>query len=467
MLRENERLYNNAFAMIDTVITVLSFALAYYMRVYIVAKTITFADQYLILGILIIPIWFILSNLLNIRNEQKVQPYSVVLIEYGILVGTGVTLLFIFIFILKLENISRIGIFIFAFSNYMFLSINKIVIFKIIKKRTAKGKNLNNVIIIADKSSESFINKIVKGKFRGLNIHSIISDDLYIIDKYSQIFTIITLETDISEIIDKNPIDEIIYCKNEVNTKEVTDLIYICREVGVTFQIHSDFFNLIASKSHINYFGETPLISFKSTPTDYFALTLKSVIDYIFSFIVLVIFFPILLVIALLIKLETHGPILFKQKRIGLRGRTFTMYKFRTMVNNAETIKRELIELNECDGPVFKMKNDPRITVIGKFLRMTSLDEFPQFYNVLKGEMSIVGPRPPLKEEVDKYERHQLRRLSMKPGITCIWQVSGRNSVNFNDWMKLDLQYIDNWSLKLDLVLIIKTLHTIIKRTGY
>ena len=163
---------------------------------------------------------------------------------------------------------------------------------------------------------------------------------------------------------------------------------------------------------------------------------------------------PLMLLIALLIKLTSKGPVLFTQRRSGLNGRQFSLYKFRTMVNNAEELKSQLAQDNEMDGPVFKMKKDPRVTRLGSFLRKSSLDELPQLFNILKGEMSLVGPRPPLPEEVERYQLWQRRRLSMKPGLTCIWQVSGRNDISFDNWMKMDLDYIDNWSLLFDLKLI-------------
>jgi lipopolysaccharide/colanic/teichoic acid biosynthesis glycosyltransferase len=172
-----------------------------------------------------------------------------------------------------------------------------------------------------------------------------------------------------------------------------------------------------------------------------------------------------MLFIAILIKSD-GGPVFFLQKRSGLNGRQFYCYKFRTMVVNAENLQSSLISQNEQKGPVFKIKNDPRITKVGQFLRKTSLDEIPQFINVLKGEMSVVGPRPPIPSEVKQYERWQNRRLSMKPGITCIWQVSGRNNIPFDQWMKMDMQYIDTWSLKLDFVILLKTLRTVVSGEG-
>ena len=173
-----------------------------------------------------------------------------------------------------------------------------------------------------------------------------------------------------------------------------------------------------------------------------------------------------MLVAAILIKLTSPGSILFRQQRCGLNGRLFDMYKFRSMVDDAEHHRFELDALNEMDGPVFKSSYDPRITRVGKFIRRFSIDEFPQFYNVLRGDMSLVGPRPPLPQEVARYERWQRRRLSMKPGMTCLWQISGRNEVSFEDWMKLDLTYIDNWSLLLDLKILLKTVPVVLLGRG-
>ncbi len=184
------------------------------------------------------------------------------------------------------------------------------------------------------------------------------------------------------------------------------------------------------------------------------------------SLIILVLISPVMLGIAILIKLEDGGPVLFKQTRVGRHGRLFKCLKFRTMVVNAEDLKEKLMSLNEQEGPVFKIKHDPRVTRVGRFLRKTSLDELPQFINVLLGDMSIVGPRPPVPSEVKQYERSLNRRLSINPGITCIWQVSGRNNIPFDKWMEMDMEYIDNWSLMLDFIIIMKTFKVIFKRDG-
>ena len=183
----------------------------------------------------------------------------------------------------------------------------------------------------------------------------------------------------------------------------------------------------------------------------------KRILDIICSTLGLIILSPVLLIVAILIKLESKGPVIFSQKRVGLNGNEFKMYKFRSMVQNAEELKEKLAKQNEMSGPMFKMKDDPRVTKVGKFIRKTSIDEIPQLINVIKGDMSLVGPRPSLPKEVAKFEPWMLDRLNVKPGLTCYWQVSGRNNIDFIEWMKLDLQYVEDRSFLLDLKLIFKT----------
>lgn len=184
---------------------------------------------------------------------------------------------------------------------------------------------------------------------------------------------------------------------------------------------------------------------------------IKRIMDIVFSILGLIIFSPIFLIVSILIKLESEGPIIFAQERVGMKGKTFKMYKFRSMVVDAEELKEKLKEQNEMDGPMFKMKNDPRVTKVGKFIRKTSIDELPQIINVLKGEMSLVGPRPSLVKEVEKFEPWMLRRLDVKPGLTCYWQVSGRNDIDFENWMRLDVKYVEERNIWIDLKLIFKT----------
>lgn len=467
MLKENERLYSNFLALTDVILTLIAFTAAYYIRVFTVSQKVIYTDQYITLALLIIPIWFVLIKTVNFQSTQKVKSYSLVFLEYGLIVFVGVLLLFVCIFMFKLERISRLAVLIFALTDWLLLFAVRVLIYSRLKSRRLKGKGIKNALIIADDASVLFIKKLISHKHLGYKIVGIASDSDKIKANFAEEIPILPPDLDLDNYSEKQVTDEVIYCKGLADNREVEELIHLTAELGITFQLQSDFFSLIASQSHINYYGQTPLMTFANTPSDYLALSVKSVFDYVMAFFALLVFLPFFGLIALAVKLESKGPVFFKQQRVGLRGRLFTMMKFRTMVVNAEALKKELEAQNEADGPVFKIRNDPRITKVGAFLRKTSLDEFPQFINVLRGDMAIVGPRPPVPEEVEQYTRAQRRRLSMKPGITCTWQVSGRNEIAFEDWMKMDLQYIDNWSLKLDFLLILKTVNAVFRRTGY
>jgi exopolysaccharide biosynthesis polyprenyl glycosylphosphotransferase len=250
------------------------------------------------------------------------------------------------------------------------------------------------------------------------------------------------------------------------STDTLRDVADACEEVGVTFTMDANFLGLSVSRAEVLDYEGWSVLSFSSVPTNADALVIKRAMDLVGSGFALLLVSPVLLLTALAIKLEDGGPVLFVQERCGHFGRTFPMYKFRSMVVDAEARKAALEAQNEMSGPVFKMKRDPRITRVGAFIRKTSIDELPQFWNVLRGEMSLVGPRPPIPAEVARYARWQMRRLSMKPGITCIWQVSGRNQVDFETWMKLDLEYIDNWSLFLDVKLLLRTVPAVLLGAG-
>jgi exopolysaccharide biosynthesis polyprenyl glycosylphosphotransferase len=210
----------------------------------------------------------------------------------------------------------------------------------------------------------------------------------------------------------------------------------------------------------------TPMLTVSATPRQPVALLLKRAIDLVASVAAIAVLAPVFLIAGILVKTTSRGPIFFRQTRVGLNGRKFTLFKFRSMYEDAEGQRAALQDRNEMSGPVFKIKDDPRITPVGKWMRRFSIDELPQFWNVLAGHMSLVGPRPPIPDEVKKYERWQRRRLSMKPGITCLWQVSGRNGVDFEDWMRLDLAYIDTWSLRLDVQILLRTVPVVIIARG-
>jgi exopolysaccharide biosynthesis polyprenyl glycosylphosphotransferase len=336
-----------------------------------------------------------------------------------------------------------------------------------LKHIRSQGKNQQNVVIIGDDSSESIIERIIRNKEWGLKIVKIITNSRKIVDQYQWTFEVIPEGGDLQKILESDIIDQVIFSKSHIDQKELNQLIHSCEEIGIIFHMYSECWNLTGRKYHLSYFGDMPYFTFMNRPSDYFALYIKSMLDYVMAFVLIVTLSPLMLLIALAIKIDSRGGVIFKQERIGLRGRRFALYKFRSMVAKAEELKVQIAGQNEMDGPVFKIKKDPRITHVGRFLRRTGMDELPQLFNILKGEMSFIGPRPPIWEEVIKYERWQLRRLSMKPGISCIWQtMPNRNEIRFKEWMQMDLQYIDSWNLKLDMQLFVRTFKTVLTGSG-
>jgi exopolysaccharide biosynthesis polyprenyl glycosylphosphotransferase len=243
-----------------------------------------------------------------------------------------------------------------------------------------------------------------------------------------------------------------------------------CEQQGIIVRFLPNIFDLKDARQRADEFEGDPLISHESTITDFWGLATKRAIDIVVSFVAITLLSPVMLLAALLVKLTSPGPIFFVQKRLGLNKRMFHIFKFRTMVMDAEQRLKDIEHQNEANGPVFKIKKDPRITLVGSFLRKTSIDELPQLFNVLKGEMSLVGPRPLQVRDYELFEIHcqdwQRKRFSVRPGITCLWQVMGRSSTTFEKWMELDLQYIRTWSLWLDLEILAKTVPAVLRGSG-
>ena len=270
------------------------------------------------------------------------------------------------------------------------------------------------------------------------------------------------------EMLHEYSINAVILSARHTYFEQVEAAIRACELEGVEAWLVADFFKTQISRTSFDDYYGWPVLVFRSAPESSWQRVLKQLMDLAGSLLVLMVGWWLFVGIALLIKFTSPGPVLFRQKRSGINGQPFTIYKFRTMVTNAEQLQHELAAMNEMTGPVFKVTNDPRITPIGKFLRKYSLDELPQFFNVLRGEMSLVGPRPLPVDEVKRfYDLAHRRRLSVKPGITCLWQISGRSNVSdFKDWVRLDLEYIDNWSLWLDIKILLRTLPAVFAGTG-
>lgn len=270
------------------------------------------------------------------------------------------------------------------------------------------------------------------------------------------------------EALHQHAVSRVIFAGGQSHLNRLQEAISACEIEGVEAWLVADFIRTSIARPDFDYFGTQPVLVFRTTPDLSWALMVKDIVDRVGALVILALTSWLMLLVALAIKFTSPGPIVFRQRRAGKNGRPFTMFKFRSMHTDAEMQQSELAAFNQMSGPVFKIENDPRVTPVGRILRKTSLDELPQLLNILRGDMSLVGPRPLPLYEVAKFESpSQRRRLSMKPGLTCLWQISGRNEVNdFAQWVKLDLDYIDNWSLWLDAKILLKTVPVVLVGAG-
>ena len=270
---------------------------------------------------------------------------------------------------------------------------------------------------------------------------------------------------ELPSILRQHVVDEIIFAVGSESLAELEEVFLLCDEEGVRTRVAVDFFPHVNSTVSLDRFGATPLLTFSAAPYDEIRLLAKRLIDVAIAAAGLIVLAPLMAAVVALIRLTSPGPAIFRQVRCGLNGRRFLFYKFRSMVRNAEELKPSLAHLSMRET-AFKIADDPRLTSVGRYLRKFSVDEWPQLWNVLRGDMSLVGPRPAVPSEVDQYQRWQRRRLRMRPGLTCLWAVSGRDNVDFDTWMKLDMQYIDSWSLALDWKILLRTIPRVLTGRG-
>ncbi len=348
------------------------------------------------------------------------------------------------------------------------LAFEKMVIISVFRRLRRKGFNFRNVLIVGTgQRARQLIAEIDEHQELGLRIIGLIDDDDAIHGQQILGHTVLGGLADLPALLRSNPIDRVIFVVPRGWLSYIENAVLYCETLGVTVSIAVDLFKTRFTFARDENFMGIPMISFESTPDKVGQLFVKRLFDIVAAGIGMVVLSPVFFGVALVVKFTSPGPVFFRQKRCSLNGRTFELFKFRTMSVDAEAKLADLLKHNEMSGPAFKMANDPRVTPIGHFLRKTSLDELPQLWNVLRGEMSFVGPRPPIPQEVARYDHWQRRRLSMRPGITCLWQIGGRNKItDFNEWSKLDLEYIDSWSLGLDFKILVKTVPVVLFGIG-
>lgn len=462
---------------IDIVLAILSFSVAYQLKSQYLGTLSGLADgpNYFLIILLFLFFYNFLLSYFHISEPVVIGSRFRELIKITVLVVMSNTLLILALYTIHLAEVSRLLVGLHGCVLIVLLAARRGLISRYITSSKMHGANDVHILVIGSKDrAQDTIKAILSSEDKNYNVIGCLEVEPAFTGKIvAEGVRVIGDMRDFRTTLLNNVIDEVIFAVPLKQVDNINDQISFAEKLGVNVRIMPDwqlqqimFHPETATIAFENFIG-IPTLALSSTPKKDLELLVKSFIDYLGAVFGLVMLSPLLLIIAASIKITSPGPVFFSQVRSGLNGRKFHLYKFRTMVADAEELRGGLEAQNEMDGPVFKMKNDPRITPIGNFLRKTSLDELPQLFNILKGNMSLVGPRPPIPGEVEEYLPYQRRRLSMKPGLTCIWQVSGkRNDISFENWMKMDLRYIDNWCLLLDFKLLLRTLSVVLLGAG-
>jgi len=466
MLKEREHVLARINQTMQTMISVGAFSAASGLYHYTIHQELFHSKEFNFYLLLVSLSSWIAIEYSGLHQMSREDRYHEIFFRYLKVTAISTALILSASYYLDTRWIDLGSLSLFAMINLVLLYSFKAFFYRFMQLMRRKGYNTRQLLVIADNSSADFVEELVQTKDWGYRVQAIVTGSKDVQSRYKNQIDVYDSSESITKLLNKMVVDELFYAQGKINYEEINPLMVACAERGIVFRLRPIVLERYGMKAGYTSFNDNPLFVFRNIPDNYLGMKAKRGIDMLIALGALIVASPALLAIAIAIKLDDGGPIFFHQQRVGLLGRRFQCLKFRTMVVNAEALKASLMDQNEQDGPVFKMRYDPRITRVGRFLRKYSLDEFPQFLNVLNGDMSIVGPRPPLPNEVNQYKKSQNRRLSVKPGITCIWQVSGRNNTDFDNWVKQDMEYIDNWSLKLDMKLILKTFTVVFKGTG-
>jgi exopolysaccharide biosynthesis polyprenyl glycosylphosphotransferase len=485
MIKEHHSLFKRVVLCIDLSLVTISLFAGYFLRdtIYGIFPALSSMEMlplarvgyYVGLLPVLLIIWGALLSYFGMYKSfnAKISESFLIIFKSAL---TGFIMFGSYIFVLKMQqSVSRMVIVFSFLLAPLLISIEKIALFyayRIISKRDVSFKSslfiFRRILIVGTgRKAELFVELVNNHPDGGLKIVGLADIDGNREGEVIKGYRVLGSFHDMPEIIHNNIIDEVIFIAPSSSLRKIEDTVKFCESEGLRVNIAADIYDLSFTKAkHSDFYG-FPLITYESTPDKLGYLFIKRLFDFAVSGISVIFLAPFLLIIFVIIKTNSEGPVFYKQKRCGLYGRKFTMYKFRTMSADAESKLKDLLVYNEMKGPVFKMANDPRITRAGKWMRKYSIDELPQLWNVLKGDMSLVGPRPPLPEEVERYTPAQRRRLSMRPGITCLWQIEGRSKIfDFDEWSRLDLEYIDNWSFGLDIKILLKSIPVVLFGRG-
>jgi len=453
------------FGLTDVLLISLAFFAAYQTRVRLEFEKVFYLDFLVAMLLLIISIlcWTAIGYWFNIYEKLDSAHPRVVLRDTFRQCALGAISLVVAEYMLRLD-LSRSFVALFAIYAWVLLCLFRINFARAIGRVRREFGTAHFVMVVGSGESARHLGAALEQSADyGVRLMGFLDDEpgqVQLAGTYQQ-----HPLSQLPELLRQQVIDEIIFAVDSGKLAAMEEVFLLCDEEGVRTRVVVDFFPHVNSQVYLDRLGSTPLLTFSAAPHDEIRLLLKRVTDILLAAAALVLLLPFMILIALLIPLTSPGPAIFRQERCGLNGRRFVFYKFRSMCDNAEELKASLAHLSQR-STAFKISNDPRLTRLGWFLRKFSIDEWPQLWNVLKGDMSLVGPRPAVPEEVEMYQRWQRRRLRMRPGLTCLWAVAGRDALDFETWMKMDMQYIDTWSLALDWKIILRTIPRVLTGRG-
>jgi exopolysaccharide biosynthesis polyprenyl glycosylphosphotransferase len=418
----------------------------------------------------ILLMWHIIFSLCGLYESKRLSARSVELIEVLKATALSGALLAVLAELFRIKMLTPRFLLSFWVLSSFLLATSRLTLRPVLASLRRRGRNLRQMLVLGtNPRAIGFARAIQKKPELGYRLLGFVDDDWQRMSEFKQTgFPLVSDYAGLAEFLRRNVVDEVaMYLPLRSFYERSFGAAALCEEHGIIMRIDGDIFGLTKSRSTPEEFDGDHHVATYTGVRDWWPLVVKRILDVVFSSTLLLLLAPLFVIAGLLIKFSSDGPILFWQERMGLNKRRFLIVKFRTMITNAEKMLAELEGQNEASGPVFKISKDPRITPIGKVLRRTSIDELPQLFNVLKGDMSLVGPRPlPIRDYEGFSEDWQRRRFSVRPGITCLWQVNGRSSIPFEQWMKLDLQYMDEWSLWLDIKILAQTVSAVLKGSG-
>ncbi len=377
--------------------------------------------------------------------------------------------LFTFLFIFHIQTISRLVIIVFGCIDLIVLTgIHAGTVWWYFKKSTQRGENCQKILIIGTGERALCLSRTLRESMEwGVTIIGHLDTDSLRVGSYVLDSPVLGTVKDIDTVLVNNVVDDVMIAVPRTMLDDVNEIARACDEQGVNLRLMADVFDLRLKRMRLTEVGNVPLLTLDIVAQNEAMLLIKRLVDLTLTLLTMPVWLPIMGIVAIAIKLDSPGPVLFIQQRVGLKKRLFQMYKFRSMCDGADSKLSEIEHINEKEGPIFKITNDPRITRVGGFLRKSSLDELPQLFNVLMGQMSLVGPRPMSLRDVNLFDKGiQRKRFSVRPGLTCLWQISGRSNLPFSKWLELDIAYIDNWSFGLDIKILLQTIPSVLLGKG-